>query len=220
MLQFTSHHFALELSRNRKFWKGCKPNFVFPAKRQGENHLSQQPVPGTRTISGHGAGSSVVPYLALHPMGFSVPPRLRLERWAFTPPFHPYPALSKTTNESRIVRLSPRERFSPLSVSERAGRFIFCGTIRWDASRHRLPRVSHGPLSCVGGYRLRGIAPFGVRTFLPRLAPGAILRLSKIARNIAFAERESKWVLGEKSQNSQNPNHKSQMMARFLEFGI
>ncbi len=54
--------------------------------------MSQQPVPGTRTNSGHGAGSSVVPYLALHPMGFSVPPRLRLERWALTPPFHPYPA--------------------------------------------------------------------------------------------------------------------------------
>jgi len=38
-----------------------------------------------------GAGRSEVPYLALHPMGFSVPPRLRLERWALTPPFHPYP---------------------------------------------------------------------------------------------------------------------------------
>src|SRR5262249_53759892 len=37
-----------------------------------------------------GAGRSVAPYLALHPMGFSVPPRLRLERWALTPPFHPY----------------------------------------------------------------------------------------------------------------------------------
>ena len=37
-----------------------------------------------------GAGRSAVPYLALHPMGFSVPPRLRLERWALTPPFHPY----------------------------------------------------------------------------------------------------------------------------------
>ena len=26
-------------------------------------------------------------------MGFSMPPHLRLERWALTPPFHPYPAL-------------------------------------------------------------------------------------------------------------------------------
>jgi len=131
-----------------RFWKGCKPNFVFTLA-SGENHLSQQPVPGTRTkvgqasrltrpsaaipcrgqnaqqgisarrcvliaprsaprsqsprkharrmsYSGRGAGRSKVPYLALHPMGFSVPPRLRLERWALTPPFHPYPALAKT----------------------------------------------------------------------------------------------------------------------------
>jgi len=131
-----------------RFWKGCKPNSVFTLAN-GENHLSQQPVPGTRTkvgqasrltrlsgaipcrgqnsqpgiparrcplirralcapaqsrrkharrmsYSGRGAGRSKVPYLALHPMGFSVPPRLRLERWALTPPFHPYPALAKT----------------------------------------------------------------------------------------------------------------------------
>ena len=41
--------------------------------------------------SGTGAGHSKAPYLALHPMGFSVPPRLLSERWALTPPFHPYP---------------------------------------------------------------------------------------------------------------------------------
>jgi len=110
--------------------------------------LSQQTVPGTRTNSGHGAGSSVVPYLALHPMGFSVPPRLRLERWALTPPFHPYPACH-------------------FKLKFQARRFVFCGTVRRDASRHRLPRVSRNPPSCVGNYRLRGIAPFGVRTFLP-----------------------------------------------------
>ena len=48
---------------------------------------SQYPKPGFR----HGAGSSRVSYLALHPKGFSEPPRLLEERWAFTPPFHPYP---------------------------------------------------------------------------------------------------------------------------------
>ncbi len=37
----------------------------------------------------HGAGRSGVSYLALHPMGFSVPRRLLFERWALTPPFHP-----------------------------------------------------------------------------------------------------------------------------------
>ena len=34
-----------------RFWKGCKPNFVFTLA-SGENHLSQQPVPGTRTKVG------------------------------------------------------------------------------------------------------------------------------------------------------------------------
>ena len=36
------------------------------------------------------------------------------------------------------------------------------------------------PPPYVGGDRLRGIAPCGVRTFLPRLAPEAVLRPSKI----------------------------------------
>ena len=60
---------------------------------RGENHLSQQPVPGTHlAFAKHGAGRSKVPYLALHPMGFAMPPCLRPERWALTPPFHPYPS--------------------------------------------------------------------------------------------------------------------------------
>ena len=37
-------------------------------------------------------GPSRVPYLVLLPMGFTMPPRLLLGRWALTPPFHPHPA--------------------------------------------------------------------------------------------------------------------------------
>ena len=41
---------------------------------QGENHLSKQPVPGTHSVETETeAGRLVVPYVALHPMGFSVP---------------------------------------------------------------------------------------------------------------------------------------------------
>jgi len=96
--------------------------------------LSQQPVPGTRPLSRTGAGSSRIPYLALHPMGFSVPPRLRLERRALTPPFHPCPA-------------------------SRTGRFVFCGTVRRGASRRRLPRVSPAPrpLAAAGVTRHRAL---------------------------------------------------------------
>ena len=54
--------------------------------------------------------------------------------------------------------LRPRER--------EPGQFVFCGTVRRDASRRRLPRVSSARP------RLRGIAPFGVRTFLPPTGAG------------------------------------------------
>ncbi len=127
----------------------------------GENHLSQRPIPGTRpACANRGAGRSGVSYLALHPMGFSVPRRLLFERWALTPPFHPYHA--------------------PLA-KRRAVCFL------WHCPSGRLAASPPAciPASCVGPARLRGIAPCGVRTFLlPRLAPGAILRPSKITVNI------------------------------------
>jgi len=133
---------------------------------QGENHLSEQPVPGTHSVETETeAGSFVVPYLALLPMGFSVPRRLLGGRWALTPPFHPYRCT--------------------YSLS---GGFFFCGTIRRKAFQ-LFSRVYPGP------HRpgLRGIAPCGVRTFLPRLAPEAILRPSKIVRSLMHTCEDDKF---------------------------
>ena len=63
-----------------------------PARAGGENHLSQQPIPGIRgAFAPLGAGRSRIPYLALHRTGFSVPRRLRFARCALTAPFHPCP---------------------------------------------------------------------------------------------------------------------------------
>ena len=71
------------------FWKGCKPNSVCTLA-SGENHLSERPIPETcGAFTPRGAGRSSVSYLALHPMGFSVPRRLRFARCALTAPFHP-----------------------------------------------------------------------------------------------------------------------------------
>jgi hypothetical protein len=88
-------------------------------------------------------------------MGFSVPRRLRFARCALTAPFHHHPD------------------------TEMSGLSVFCGTVRRKTSRFSArvylcfaPVKDHR-------YKLRGIAPFGVRTFLPRLAPEAILRPSK-----------------------------------------
>src|SRR4051812_7920539 len=49
------------------------------------------PYPEPVRFREHAAGRCAVPYLALHPMGFAVPRRLRFERCALTAPFHPYP---------------------------------------------------------------------------------------------------------------------------------
>jgi hypothetical protein len=71
--------------------------------------------------------------------------------------------------------------FSPLpALIQNAGGLIFCGTVRRDGSRRRRPRISQPDK-----LELRGIAPFGVRTFLFRLAPEAILHPSKTTGKIA-----------------------------------
>jgi hypothetical protein len=63
---------------------------------------------------------------------------------------------------------------------------IFCGTVRRKASRLS-SRVY------LNRYRLelRGVAPNGVRTFLPRLAPGAILHPSKTKARIMYIGENS-----------------------------
>ena len=132
-----------------------------PRLRERESFVSAADTRNLSRDARRGAGRSAVPYLALHPMGFSVPPRLRLGRWALTPPFHPYPR--------------SRSRGGLFSVA------LSVGTPRGVASRV-YPRSTPG---------LRGIAPCGVRTFLPRLAPGAILRPSKTSANIRAGLRKT-----------------------------
>jgi len=82
--------------------------------------------PESARFRGTGAGRSGIPYLALHPMGFSVPRRLRFARWSLTPPFHPY---------RRLLR--------------DAGGLIFCGTVR------RTPTKCQGPPACIPAGRAR-----------------------------------------------------------------
>jgi hypothetical protein len=78
----------------------------------------QQPTRGSKR-----AGLALPSYLALHHAGFSVPPMLPSERWALTPPFHPY----------RNAR-AKRRRLAGLPASchraAHSGGLSFCGTIR------------------------------------------------------------------------------------------
>jgi len=118
-----------------------------------------EPIPLARELE---RAAPVVPYLALHPMGFAVPPRLRLGRCALTAPFHPDRA----------------------GCPARRSQFLWhCPSARLSANR---PRVSPAEPE------LRGIAPCGVRTFLPRREPGAILHPSEAGATIGPERGESK----------------------------
>ena len=64
-----------------------------------------------------GGGPPRALYLALHPMGFAVPPRLRSARWALTPPFHPYPGRSRGGIFSVALSVNPPSRVGRPSVS-------------------------------------------------------------------------------------------------------
>jgi len=137
---------------------------ILSAPCGGENHLSQQPIPGTRSLSRTAAGRCGVPYLALHPMGFSVPRRLRFERCALTAPFHPYLSRYRGTGGLFSVALSVN---APLGGVARV--YLHSEERSYAASR-----------------------PDGVRTFLLPLARKAILRLPKIAAKVSAVGISSK----------------------------
>ncbi len=77
-------------------------------------------------------------------------------------------------------------------------------TLTTDRSQWRFKFLWHFPSKSISTFRprvspalrqeLRGIAPCGVRTFLPRLAPEAILRPSKIVVNLPGQPNDDKFV--------------------------
>jgi len=80
------------------------------------------------------AGPALPSYLALHHAGFSVPRLSPNERWALTPPFHPYRGISF---RGRLAGFPARCHRAPFHR-----RFIFCGTFR---EPHRTHDVRRSP---------------------------------------------------------------------------
>ncbi len=74
-------------------------------------------------VFAHRAGPALPSYLALHHAGFSVPPVSPPERWALTPPFHPYQTMRALRR--RLAGFPARCHRAALRR-----RFIFCGTFR------------------------------------------------------------------------------------------
>jgi len=69
------------------FWKGCKPNFVCALRRR-ESFIYAADTRNPSAFAELERAAPGIPYLALHPTGFSVPRRLRFARCALTAPFH------------------------------------------------------------------------------------------------------------------------------------
>jgi hypothetical protein len=122
---------------------------------------------GVRHWRTHRAGPTLPSYLALHHAGFSVPRLLPNERWALTPPFHPYRGISF---RRRLAGFPVRCHRAPFHR-----RFIFCGTFREPHRTHDVRYDSPGVTRRVAftprlAARAEGhplMTQSGVRTFLP-----------------------------------------------------
>jgi len=139
---------------------------ILSAPCGGENHLSVQPIPGIRPLSRNWSGPLRDSLFGLAPDGVFRAASLALRAVVSYTTFSPLPAALAKHRRFNFLWHCPSESLS---------------TFR--------PRVSQS-----NGLGLRGIAPCGVRTFLPGLAPGAILHPSKTSMNInkiiEFTSRE------------------------------
>ena len=90
------------------------------------------------------AGTALPSYLALLHAGFAVPPLLPAERWALTPPFHPYQIALPLEDVSEVF-------LRPVTEAERTGGLF---SVALSVAEKLDPLALPGALPC------------GVRTFL------------------------------------------------------
>jgi hypothetical protein len=141
--------------------------------------------------------------LALHHAGFAVPPMLPSGRWALTPPFHPYQALSPSAIRLRGLLSGCLKVFLQMATEARCTGGLFSVALSVAGNLASLARIARrvGPLALPGAlpFSLRRHTPeifipsvrredHGVRTFLPACllakAGPAITRLARRAQYI------------------------------------
>ena len=120
--------------------------------------------------------------MALHHAGFAVPPRLLGTRWALTPPFHPYQALSPSAIRLRELLSGCLKVFLQMATEALCTGGLFSVALSVAGNLASLARTARrvGPLALPGAlpFSLRRLPPktfvpgvkredHGVRTFLP-----------------------------------------------------
>ena len=104
--------------------------------------------------------------MALHHAGFALPPRLLGTRWALTPPFHPYQALSPSALRLLGTLSGPPKVFLGTATEAHCTGGLFSVALS----------VADAPLAWrAGPLALPGALPFGLR----RPAPGTFVPLAK-----------------------------------------
>ena len=101
--------------------EGCSGQRLAPLPRERVRCSNRRKAATARTRTRR-AGPALPSYLALHHAGFSVPRVLPPERWALTPPFHPYQA-------NELCEDVPQVYLRDATVPFRR-RYILCGTFR------------------------------------------------------------------------------------------
>jgi len=126
------------------FWRGCKPNFVCALRRR-ESFVSAINTRNPSAFAALERAAPGIPYLILHPMGFSVPCRLRFTRCALTAPFHHHLPLSLRTAAGCLFSVA-------LSVEKPHGLPPACiPVVQTWVTRHRALRSSDfPPPACAG----------------------------------------------------------------------
>jgi hypothetical protein len=101
--------------------EGCSLQQLAPSQRERLERDDRRRAITARRLTRR-AGPALPSYLALHHAGFSVPRVSPHERWALTPPFHPY-------QRNELLEDVPQVYLRDATVPFRR-RYSLCGTFR------------------------------------------------------------------------------------------
>ena len=156
--------------------------------------------------------------MALHHAGFAVPPMLPPGRWALTPPFHPYRALSPSAIRLRGLLSGCLKVFLQMATEAHCTGGLFSVALSVAGNLASLARTARrvGPLALPGAlpFSLRRLSPktfvpgerredHGVRTFLPACL------LAKTGPAITRPARQSHYIIPQQSPAKQMKRKKT-----------
>jgi len=150
----------IPLGRSSRYGSSSLPEGCSRLQACTKVGAASEGAPQTFVCFARRAGPALPSYLALHHAGFSLPRLLPDERWALTPPFHPYQQKRFWKTMSRFP-CRPSQKLTLAAV-------YFLWHFPWAATAitfRWLPIIA--PLALPGALPISLLTQSGVRTFLP-----------------------------------------------------